>query len=276
MGSPLQNGHNTPAPPATNEPPATTSTPAAAAPSTQQPAQTQTNPLSSLQDDGTSKRPRDARLIHLVLSSLGIQSYQERVPLQLLDFAYRYSSGILSDSLRLSAEGYTNAGTNDRGGKRGGGGGGGGGGAAGDGAAGGGEKITVTSLRQAIASRQGYSFEGGGLPKEVLLEQAQKRNAVALPLMDRSAGGALQLPKEEDCLTGVGWGLKDLWSEDESVGDADEVGGARDGELANGRGSSEDQRMGGMDGDDDDGVEEGGGRMEDVFGEEGDDTGMQG
>ncbi|GAB7366796.1 hypothetical protein MBLNU230_g0748t1 [Neophaeotheca triangularis] len=276
MGSPLPNG-TTPAPTAAAEPTTTTTTTPAAAAQPQQalPSQSQTTPLSSLQDEGTSKRPRDARLIHLVLSSLGIQSYQERVPLQLLDFAYRYSSGVLSDALRLSAEGYANAGGNERGGKRG---GGGGGGAGGDAAAGSGEKITVTSLRQAIASRQGYSFEGGGLPKEALLEQAQVRNAVALPAVDKGAGGALQLPPEKDCLTGVGWGLKDMWSDDESMGDVEEgsraSAGARSGGLVNG-GGMEDQKMGGMEGAEDEGDEEGEGRMEDVFGEEGEDNAMQ-
>lgn len=46
-------------------------------------------------DNGHSKRPRDARLIHLVLANYGVSAYQERVPLQLMDFAYRYTSSTL-------------------------------------------------------------------------------------------------------------------------------------------------------------------------------------
>lgn len=46
-------------------------------------------------DNGQSKRPRDARLIHLILANYGVNAYQERVPLQLMDFAYRYTSSIL-------------------------------------------------------------------------------------------------------------------------------------------------------------------------------------
>lgn len=42
----------------------------------------------------------------MLLSSLGCTAYQERVPLQLLDFAYRHSSSILSDVLRLSSDTY--------------------------------------------------------------------------------------------------------------------------------------------------------------------------
>ena len=180
MTSPVANGHPTTPPP--SDP--------AAAPQTAQPDPDV--PLTSLDDEGQSKRPRDARLIHLVLSSLGIHSYQERVPLQLLDFAYRYTSSVLSDSVRLSAEGYS-AQSERRG--RGGGGGGGEDGA-----------ITVTALRQAIASRTGYTFQGGGLPKEFMLDQAQERNRIALPKVERGYG--VQLPPEKYCLTGVGVGTK--------------------------------------------------------------------
>lgn len=211
-------------------------------------------PLTSAQDDGQSKRPRDARLIHVVLSSQGIHSYQERVPLQLLDFAYRYTSGVLSDSLRLSAEGYTAQ--NDRGNKRG---GGGGGGASDE------NMITVTALRQAIASRQGFAFQGA-LPKEFMLEQANERNRIALPTVERGYG--VQLPPEKYCLTGVGWGLKDEWESDEDIPLVED--GARPVSS-----QKEDEKMGGMDGAEMDEDEEGAGRMEDVFGEGGGDTSMQ-
>jgi transcription initiation factor TFIID subunit 9B len=203
-------------------------------------------PLTSLNDAGDTKRPRDARLIHLVLSSLGIHSYQERVPLQLLDFAYRYTSSILSDSLRLAAEGYAHTETNRGGRGRGGGGGGGEDGT-----------ITVTALRQAIASRTGYAFTPA-LPKEFMMEQADQRNRVQLPKVERSYG--VQLPPEKYCLTGVGWSLNDEWESEDEV---EEGQGA-----AQSRREDADESMGGMDGavDED---EEGAGRMEDVFGEDG-------
>ena len=54
-----------------------------------------TLPTDSPADNGQSKRPRDARLIHLILANYGVTAYQERVPLQLMDFAYRYTSSIL-------------------------------------------------------------------------------------------------------------------------------------------------------------------------------------
>jgi len=245
MASPqLQNGHPSTPPPSDSPIKADT------APKPTEPDV----PLTSTQDDGQSQRPRDAHLIHLVLSSLGIQSYQERVPLQLLDFAYRYTSSVLSDSLRLSAEGYAGN-TTERGGR---------GKGAGDAGA---EGISVASLRQAIASRQGYTFQGH-LPKEFMLEQSKQRNVVALPKVDRGYG--VQLPPEKYCLTGVGWNLKDEWDSDEEEEEVEHVKGNATSNAAAAR--EEDEPMGGVDGaadvtmDEED--EEGGGRMEDVFGEE--------
>ena len=240
MASPIANGQPT-TPPASD--PSAPSSTLTAAPDA---------PLTSLSDTGDSKRPRDARLIHLVLSSLGIHSYQERVPLQLLDFAYRYTSSVLSDSLRLSAEGYTAA---NQGEGRGRGRGGGGGGGGEDGT------ISVTALRQAIASRSGYTFHPA-LPKEFMLEQAQERNRIALPKVERGYG--VQLPPEKYCLTGVGWGLREEWESDEEL--EEEASRAQGGREE----TDADERMGGMDGamEDDDEDEEGAGRMEDVFGED--------
>ncbi|KAK1060293.1 Transcription initiation factor TFIID subunit 9, partial [Friedmanniomyces endolithicus] len=253
MASPLVNGTHPSTPPPSDTAPPTTRPDAPTAQSDLD------IPRTSSQDDGQSKRPRDARIIHLVLASLGINSYQERVPLQLLDFAYRYTSGVLSDSLRLSAEGY--AGQPERGAGR-----GRGAGAAGAGDAGAGEGITVTSLRQAIASRQRYTFQGH-LPKEFMLEQAAERNRVALPKVERSYG--VQLPPEKYFLTGVGWSLKDEWDSDEDVEDEENEGvEAQAKPLTNGTAhaaTEDDVAMNGVEGED----EEGEGRMEDVFGEEG-------
>jgi transcription initiation factor TFIID subunit 9B len=189
----------------------------------------------------------------VILSSLGIHSYQERVPLQLLDFAYRYTSGILSDSLRLSAEGYTSQA--DRGNRR---------GATDDSGA-----ITIQALRQAIASRQGYTFQGP-LAKEFMMEQAAERNRIALPRIDRSL--SMQLPPEKYCLTGVGWNMKEEWDSDEDLLDEDAQPPAAAAATA---ANKEDEQMGGIDGEAEDEDEEGAGRMEDVFGaDSGGDTNM--
>lgn len=258
-----------PTPPPSDQPATATTT--TAKPATDNPTG---QPMTSSLDDGTSKRPRDARLIHAVLSSYGLTNYQERVPLQLLDFAYRYTSSILSDSLRLSSEGYTNLPppTNASGRGR---------GAA---AVDDGERITVTSLRQAIAARQGYSFQGA-LPKEFMLKEAEDRNRIALPKVEGGQAFGVLLPPEKFCLTGVGWSMKQEWDseveEDEKFGGNGAVGmersvsqqvlyQAQQKKSASGvaTASGEDETMGGMEGGDDDEDEEGAGRMEDVFGED--------
>nr|POE59090.1 transcription initiation factor tfiid subunit 9 [Quercus suber] len=211
-------------------------------------------PLTSHTDSGDSKRPRDARLIHLVLASLGIQSYQERVPLQLLDFAYRYTSSVLSDSVRLSAEGYAGGNADQRtaGGR---------GNKANEAATA--EGITVQALRQAIASRQGYTF-AGALPKEFMLQQAIERNRVALPKIESRTFG-VQLPDEKYCLTGVGWNLKEEWDSEEEILESN---GEQHKIAPAGERSQDDEDMGGVDAEaEQDEDEEGAGRMEDVFGE---------
>ncbi|KAG9539078.1 TFIID-31kDa-domain-containing protein, partial [Aureobasidium melanogenum] len=183
---------------ASNPPqPAPSTTPA---PTTQTTQPTNDQQPTSTQDDGLSRRPRDARLIHLILSAQGVHSYQERVPLQLLDFAYRYTSSVLADAFRLSSEGYASAPGAPTNSKR--------------SEATDGSNITVNALRQAIASRQDYQFQGA-LPKEFMMEQAVERNRVALPKIQKSWG--VQLPPEKYCLTGTGWSLRDLWEEDEVV-----------------------------------------------------------
>ena len=116
----------------------------------------------------------------------------------------------------------------------------------------------MTALRQAIASRTGYHFESGGaLPKEFMQEQAQERNRIQLPRVERGYG--VQLPPEKYCLTGAGWGLREEWDSEEEVETRQENGDTGK--------EKEDEAMGGMDGTMEDEDEEGAGRMEDVFGE---------
>ncbi|PMD30554.1 hypothetical protein L207DRAFT_613934, partial [Hyaloscypha variabilis F] len=129
-----------------------------------------TIPLTSLQDNCLKKRPRDARLMHMLLSSLGCTAYQERVPLQLLDFTYRHSSSILSDTLHLSSNAYTSQQTRTR-----------------DAPPSSGfreanRQVSANAVMLAIQSRLQYQFSGGnggrGLSKEFLLGMAQQRNKV--------------------------------------------------------------------------------------------------
>ena len=223
---------------ATTDPSSTDPQVATATPPPSQPGTSSTNPAfpaTSLIDGGQTKRPRDARLIHMILANLGVTAYQERVPLQLMDFAYRYTSSTLQDALHLTSEGYGTAAP----------------GAGGRAAAAANDlnAITLPSLRLSIASRTHYQYNSV-LPKEFYQEVAAERNRIALPPVGKDYG--LKLPSEKYCLTGVGWGLKDEWDsegevEGQGLGDDgnDIMGGQEDGEQE----------------------EEDDTRMEDIFGE---------
>ncbi|MCJ1246959.1 Transcription initiation factor TFIID subunit 9 [Trapelia coarctata] len=197
-------------------------------------------PSTSLRDDGLAKRPRDARLIHMILANAGITAYQERVPLQLMDFAYRYTSSTLQDALHLTSESYGAAVPA----------GGAGRGAGGAAAAGDGSSVTLQGLRLSVASRTHYQFSPQ-LPKEFYQELAAEKNRVALPLVGRDWGN--RLPPERYCLTGVGWGLRDEWDSDgETVAeDGEKVEAGGDVVMDTGEGGDEgDERMEDFFGDD--------------------------
>ncbi|KAB8304247.1 hypothetical protein EYC80_003664 [Monilinia laxa] len=240
-----QNGHTSSPPSQPTAAPALPSeAPASGSPSP--PVVNPSVPLTSLQDNGLSKRPRDARLIHMLLSSLGVAAYQERVPLQLLDFAYRHSSSILSDALHLSSDAYVSQQTRAR-----------------DAPPGGGFRdadgqVSANAVQLAIQSRLQYQFgaaTGGGLSKEFLLETAQARNKIALPRVLQNEWG-VRLPAERFVLTGVPWGLKDEWVEDDEEED-EPVGESMEGIIA-----AEEENL--------EGDEEGAGDMNDLFGTGGD------
>ncbi|KAE8396846.1 transcription initiation factor IID, 31kD subunit-domain-containing protein [Aspergillus pseudonomiae] len=212
-------------------------------------------PSTSLKDSGKSRRPRDVRLIHMLLASLGVTSYQERVPLQLLDFAYRYTSGVLQDAVHLATEGYAGAVGEQAGSAR-----------------GPPEVNTVSlpALRLSIASRLHYQFQTG-LPKEFLMDVAAERNRVALPGATRGYDqgqakpaanqsvlmGGMRLPPERFCLTGVGWNMKDEW-ESEGEEEVEEEEEPKENNHAGAGGEEEG----------DGGEEDEDGKMEDIFGED--------
>ncbi|KAL4806525.1 transcription initiation factor IID, 31kD subunit-domain-containing protein [Aspergillus unguis] len=256
---PSSNNATTTAPSQTQPASAPASTPAAIAQPTQIPS-------TSLKDSGKSRRPRDVRLIHMLLASQGVTSYQERVPLQLLDFAYRYTSGVLQDAVHLTTEGY--AGTDTPGG-----GGSGGGGNRGPSEV---NSVTLPSLRLSIASRLHYQFQTG-LPKEFLMDVAAERNRVALPGATRGFEAeasskpaanssvlmaGMRLPPERFCLTGTGWKMSEEWESDgeEDVPEAKAEPGQGEGVMDGDRGGDGDAGMGGEDEED--------GKMEDIFGED--------
>jgi transcription initiation factor TFIID subunit 9B len=148
----------------------------------------------------------------MLLSSLGVTAYQGRVPLQLLDFAYRHTSSILSDALHLSSDAYMSQQTRAR-----------------DAPPGGNKdvdgQVSMNAIQLAIQSRLQYQFgggNGGGLSKEFLLETAEARNKIRLPAQPANEWG-LRLPNEKFVLTGVPWGLKEEWETETAEDEAGDV-----------------------------------------------------
>ena len=215
MASPQANGVATP-PPATQattlggtSPPATQSSATIEADKPTNAFQLPPEPTTSSQDDGMTKRPRDARLIHALLASLGVQSYEERVPQMLMDFGYRYASGVLADARDLTAEAVQNA-SSGRGGSS--------TAAAQDG------DVSMEALRIAIAAKSQFQIQPR-LPKEDLLELANEINRRPLPVPQREFGH--RLPAEKYCALGTGWGTKPRWSLEEEF-DMEEAGEAEE------------------------------------------------
>jgi transcription initiation factor TFIID subunit 9B len=178
-------------------------------------------------DEPSIKRPRDAHLIHTLLATQGVTSYQERVPLMLIDFAYRYTRSILSDGATLSAEGYggpSSGGTEEQRRGRG---------------ASSADDVTAAAMRLATSARQ-----IGQLPahmsKADLVDLAGETNRVGLPIVRREFG--VRLPGDKFLLTGGAFRLRDEWE--------DEYGEDEEGEEAGGE--LEDEVMKDEDEDEDD------------------------
>ena len=196
-----------------------------------QPATTTTSadpafPAVSLNDGGLSRRPRDGRVLHMILANMGVTAYQERVPQQLMDFAYRHTSSILQDALHFMSDVYNTSGTaakqaaasSDHG------------------------AINLSALRLAVNSRTHYQFTPG-LAKEQLQEMAHDRNKIALPPL--TADGSLRLPPERYLFTGASFGLKDDWDSEgeENIEGNEDVGEQLMVDQEDKDGEEEDERM---------------------------------
>lgn len=240
---PPTNGATTATAPAPNGAPSATPQPSAN--NIQTTAASQTATAAS-----TAPRPRDARLIELLLTSQGVTAYEQRVPLLLLDFAYRHTSSILNDAIHLAGDPYvSHAGSKPSAS------------AGASAAAAGDASVTANAVKLAIAARLNFQFRGGssggGISKEYMQELARDRNKVALPKIVPNEWG-VRLPSERFVLSGTSWGLKDVWDE---IGDDDEDGQQADrGDAMEGiEGPAPEDEVG-------DGVE--GGTVDDVFGDD--------
>jgi transcription initiation factor TFIID subunit 9B len=218
----------------------------------QQQQQQPTSPTAA----SSAPRPRDARMIELLLTSQGVTSYESRVPLMLMDFAYRHTSAILNDAVFLSADPYTSHASGPK--------------ASGQSGANAmlvanaDASVSANAVRLAIASRQGFQFRAasaaqGGLSKEWLLEMARERNKVGLPKVSANEWAA-RLPSERFVLSGQSWGLDELYVAEGALEDEDEDVQMEDMLARAGPGGVADEAM------EETGEEVEGGRMEDVFG----------
>lgn len=136
------------------------------------------------EEEFPSATPRDVRLLHLILASMGVTSYQDRVPLQLMDFAFRYTHGILQDALEYNDHAHGTAAAAP----------------AGNGPSN--HNLTIDDIRLAVGARVNYQFKPAP-PKELLLELAQEKNKRSLPVVSQQWG--LRLPPEKYCLTSREW-----------------------------------------------------------------------
>ncbi|KAJ3214010.1 Transcription initiation factor TFIID subunit 9B [Dinochytrium kinnereticum] len=117
--------------------------------------------------------PRDAKLVSLILQAMDIPDYDPRVLPQLLEFMHRYVLDILADAQLFSEHASRS-------------------------------NIEVDDVRLAVEGKVAHSFTSAP-SKEVLLEMAQARNAIPLPLMQEKYG--LRLPPERNCLTGINFNI---------------------------------------------------------------------
>ncbi|KAF8948959.1 Transcription initiation factor TFIID subunit 9 [Haplosporangium gracile] len=118
-------------------------------------------------------QPRDAKVISLILQSLAVEDADQKVIHQLLEFAHRYTTDVFQDALLYSEHaGRTDVGLDD--------------------------------VRLAIQGRVNHSFTSPP-PKEFLLELAEEKNRVPLPLIPEKYG--IRLPHERHCLTAVNFQL---------------------------------------------------------------------
>ncbi|ORZ00736.1 transcription initiation factor IID, 31kD subunit-domain-containing protein [Syncephalastrum racemosum] len=118
-------------------------------------------------------QPRDARIISLILQSLGVEQFDPKVVPQLLEFAHRYTTDVIQDAL-VYAE---HANKND---------------------------LDLDDIQLAIQGRVNHSFTNPP-PKELLLELAEEKNKIPLPLIPEKYG--IRLPADKHCLTGLNFSI---------------------------------------------------------------------
>lgn len=109
--------------------------------------------------------PRDAKVVALILKSMGVEHYEPRVVNQLLEFIHRYTTEVLEDAQLYASHAEKS-------------------------------DVDLEDVRLAIQSRVNLSFTNPP-PRELLMELAQKRNGMPLPAV---APTEVRLPQQQHCL----------------------------------------------------------------------------
>ncbi|PFH52521.1 hypothetical protein AMATHDRAFT_139656 [Amanita thiersii Skay4041] len=123
----------------------------------------------------TDNLPPTARAIALLVASTpAVQDVQPAVLHQLLEFAHRYTSQVLTDASVYAEH------------------------------AGRGGKVELDDVVLAVQARVGWEF-GGRVPKEYILSLSNQVNAASLPSVPEVFG--IRLPPTSDCLTAVDFDL---------------------------------------------------------------------
>ncbi|KAA1118917.1 Transcription initiation factor TFIID subunit 9 [Puccinia graminis f. sp. tritici] len=132
---------------------------------------TSSAPEPSIRQLPVPSTPRDARIIALLLASMGVQSASEGVVRVLMEFAHRYTVDILSDALVYAEHaGRAHAAHGP----------------------------DVEDVRLAVQAKVEHSMSGP-MSKEFLLNLADNLNRTALPPIPERYG--IRLPPEKDRLT---------------------------------------------------------------------------
>ena len=118
--------------------------------------------------------PKDAQVMVAILKDMGINDFEPRVINQMLEFSYRYVTGILEDARVYSSHARK-------------------------------KTLDTEDVKLAVqlAADQGFTSPP---PREALLELARAKNATQLPLIQPKAG--VRLPPDRHCLTATNYKLK--------------------------------------------------------------------
>ncbi|GAA94224.1 uncharacterized protein L969DRAFT_45844 [Mixia osmundae IAM 14324] len=126
--------------------------------------------------------PRDARLIALILSSMGVDQAEPGVVAILMEFAHRYTTEILTDALVYADHAHRGLGASSA------------------------ANLTpdLADVRMALKAKLEHSMSSAW-PKEFLMPLALELNRLPLPSLPESYG--VRLPPEKDRLTAANFDL---------------------------------------------------------------------